>query len=504
MKKFSISVCYFHLNQTLAEPPDRVSPTAEFIWENLIKLSEKLPFTELKDLKSQLVCYEFDGEYQDFKHQTKTLNLINEWLTKEQKKIALTAIHKNQLAISGELQPFLWHDTYAFDLTLSPADDERDIAAAEIDLFEPSSLFLECSENTLGETIWLYGQTEIPDTECQGVADELVRNLLKNTNFTFRLVDKGNLLKVPLFEYEISQANQPNKLYRILVWIDNQGISPDVTSVYDDLFNSLLTRHKIEYVYQQAKKSYIAARKAYSELEAKITQFKQDKPLEELQKLLESMPELSMQYQRQLRNLQGHYTTIKTNQLNYQTYLQKFWQPGDIPSWREFGEITCKRYLDQIEIYLSYIQPGKDLIGEFINTLRGLVEIEQAKSDRQLQQTLQNKENEEKDRDRNLQITIAVVGVGIGVAGVVSSSYTLAVDKPWASPSFQHPLPLHPFFSAIIVSCICGGVLGWLALLTARKVLKSSSDRQSVSGSQSQPVNPVLQEAEEVRSTRDT
>ncbi|MEG4422158.1 hypothetical protein QUA70_26770 [Microcoleus sp. LAD1_D5] len=77
MKKFSISVCYFHLNQTLAEPPDRVSPTAEFIWEKLIKLSEKMPFNELKDLKSQLVCYEFDEVSNDFKHQTKALNLIN-------------------------------------------------------------------------------------------------------------------------------------------------------------------------------------------------------------------------------------------------------------------------------------------------------------------------------------------------------------------------------------------------------------------------------------------
>ena len=82
-------------------------------------------------------------------------------LTKEQLPIALTAIHQNQLAISGSLAAFLFHDTYAFDLTLSPADNERDVAAAEIDLFEPSSLFLECSENTLGETIWLYGQTEI-------------------------------------------------------------------------------------------------------------------------------------------------------------------------------------------------------------------------------------------------------------------------------------------------------------------------------------------------------
>ena len=299
-------------------------------------------------------------------------------------------------------------------------------------------------------------------------------SLLKNTNFTFGLVAQGNLLKVPLFEYEISQPNQRNKLYRILVWIDNQGISPDVKSVYDPLFNSLLTRHKIEYAYQEGRESYNRARKAYSELEAKIKQFKQNEPLEELQKLLESMPELSMQYQRQLRNLQGHYTTIKTNQINYQTYLQKFWLPGDIPSWREFGEITCKRYLDQIETYLSYIQPGKDLIGEFINTLRGLVEIEQAKSDRNLQNTI--------------QAVGTGIGVGVGFAGILAAGYPL-IEKPWDFPSPQHPLlPPHPFIIAVVLSCLSGGGLGWLAWFSTKRYLnrKSSDQQTSVPSPQNQ------------------
>ena len=489
MKNFSISVCYFHLNQTLAEPLDRVSPKADLIWENLIKLSEKLPFTELKDFKSKLACYELDEESNVFKHKTEALNLINQWLTKEQKPIELAAIDQNGLAINGKLQPFLLHDTYAFDLSLLTENYDQDITPQELCLFEPSSLLLDCSENTLGETIWFYGETEVGDTECQTVADKLVTSFMENTEFTAKLVAQGSLLKVLLFEYEISPRNQPDRRYKILVWVNNRSIDLDseIDQVYNYLFGSLGTRHKIEYVYQQAQENYSEARKAYSDIEAKIKEFKQDKPLEELQKLLESMPELSMQYQRQLRNLQWHYTTIKTNQLNYQTYLQKFWQPGDIPSWREFGENTCKRYLDQIEIYLSYIQPGKDLIGEFINTLRGLVEIEQAKSDRQLQQTLQDNEKEEKKRDRNLQITIAVVGVGIGVAGVVSSSYTLAVDKPWAAPSFQHPLPLHPFFSAIIVSCICGGGLGAIAWWIAPKLFKRSDDRTSLPSSENQP-----------------
>jgi hypothetical protein len=477
MKNFSISVCFFHLNQTLNEPLDRVSPQADLIWQNLIKLSEKLPFTELKDLKSKLACYEFDPESNVFQHKGESLNLIHLWLTKEQQPIELTAINQNGLAIGGKLQPFLLNETYAFDLALYPENPDRDIAPEELYLFEPSSLFLDCSENTLGETIWFYGETAVGDAECQDAADTLVTNFLKNTKFTARLVDegKGKLLKVPLFEYEIKQENQPNKLYNILVWINNQAINPDFTSAYDNLFGALWTRHKIEYVYPQGRENYKKARKLYSELEAKIKEFKQDLPLEELQKLLESMPELSMQYQRQLRNLQAHYTTIKTNQINYQNYLQEFWRSGDISTWQEFGEITCKRYLDQIETYISYIQPGKDLIAEFINTLRGLVEIEQAKSDRQLQQTLQDNEKEEKKRDRNLQNTIQAVGtgigVGVGVAGIVAAGYPL-IEKPWDFPSPQHPLlPPHPFIIALVLSCLSGGGLGWLAWFSTKRYL---------------------------------
>ncbi|MCU0545980.1 MAG: hypothetical protein MUE44_28080 [Oscillatoriaceae cyanobacterium Prado104] len=500
------------------EPLDRVSPQADLIWENLIKLSDKLPFTELKNLKSELACYEFDRESNVFQHKTESLNLINLWLTKKQEPIELTAINQNGLSISGNLQTFLLNDTYAFDLTLSPADSDRDILPEELYLFEPSSLFLDCSENTLGETIWFYGETAVDDTKCQDAADELVTNFLKNTKFTARLVDegKGKLLQVPLFEYEISQGNQPNKRYRILVWINNRAIDPDFTSAYDYLFGALWTHHKIEYAYQQGRESYKAARKIYSELEAKIQEFKQDLPLEKLQKILESMPEISMQYQRQLRNLQAHYTTIKVNQRNHQNYLQKFWQPGDISTWQEFGKITCKRYLDQIETYLSYIQPGKDLISEFINTLRGLVEIEQAKfdraaelrekeRDRQLQQTLQDNEKEEKKRDRELENTIQAVGtglgVGAGVAGVLASSYQ-SIEKPWALPTPQHPLLApHPFVMTIALSLLCGYGLGWIAWFWTKRHLnqkleESSREQQTLSASQNPPINNILQQGE--------
>ncbi len=496
MKNFSINVCFFHLNQSLTETLERVSPQADLIWENLIKLSEKLPFTELKDLKSKLACYELDRESNVFQHKKESLNLINLWLTKEEEPIALTAINQHGLSISGKLQPFLLKDTYAFDLALYPENPDRDIALEELDLFEPSSLFLDCSGNTLGETIGLYGETAVGDAECEDAADKLVTSFLKNTKFTATLVDKGQgkLLEIPLFEYEIKQNNQPNKLYNILVWINNQAINPDFDSAYEDLFGALWARHKIEYAYKQGRESYKEARKLYSDLEAKIKEFKQNMPLTELQKLLEAMPELSMQYQRQLRNLLGHHTTIQVNHRNYQKYLQQFWKTGDIATWQEFDKITCKRYLQQIRTYISYIQPGKDLISEFINTLRGLVAIEQAKSDGELQKILQNNEKGDKERDQELEITIQAVGTGIGVgigfAGILASSYPL-IEKPWALPSFQHPLPPHPFIIAIGISCLFGGGLGGFAwFFTKRhlknKLLKTSSDRTSLPSPENQ------------------
>lgn len=494
MKNFSISVCFFHLNQTIAESTDQISPKADLIWENLIALSEKLPFPELKDLKSKLVCYEWDEESKVFKHKTEALNLINRWLSKEQQPIKLAAINQNGLAISGQLQPFLLHDTYAFDLTLYPDDPHQDITVEELNLFQPSSLFLDCSENTLGETIWFNCQAEITDDQCQYLADRLVKDFLKDTKFTARLVDQGNLLKVPLFQYEISHKNQPNKLYNILVWIDNKNINPEITPVYDYLFGSLWTRHKIEYVYEQGRESYSKARKVYSQIEAKVKEFKQNQPLEKLQKILESMPELSMQYQRQLRNLQAHYTTIKTNQINYQTYLQKFWQPGDISTWQEFGETTCKRYLDQIETYLEYIRPGKDLIGEFTNTLRGLVEIEQAKLDRSLERTIQ------------------ILGAGLGAGGIVASAVSGHIDKPLVikipQPGEQIHPGVHSIFYSVLAVVIVGGLVGvingrWKINLPLSFFNGKSGNSPNLPGSES-PEVAISPEEEKARSPKPT
>ncbi|MEG4347780.1 hypothetical protein QUB70_31550 [Microcoleus sp. A003_D6] len=296
----------------------------------------------------------------------------------------------------------------------------------------------------------------------------------------------------------------------MLNYQDENDNLKNLSKHYEDIVDLLCSYHKIKFVYQQAEVSYQAALEFSQQIEQKITEFvgyvaDKNNNLDKFSKMLDELPLLALEHSKYCGELEVHRTTIEINQQTYQDSLQKLLDSGSsLDSWQKFSNHAKNIFLKQIQCWFNYMSPRKEIAQQLTASIRGLVEIEQAKSDRQLQQILQDNEKGEKKRDRNLPITIAVVGIGIGVAGVVSSSYTLAVEKPWAPPSFQHPLPLHPFFGAVIVSCLGGGILGGLAWLIARKVLKSSFDRQSVSGSQSQPVNHVLQEAEEVRSTRDT
>ena len=202
----------------------------------------------------------------------------------------------------------------------------------------------------------------------------------------------------------------------------------------------------------------------------------------QLKELLKTVPKYTLQ----LRNLEDCLNTLDIHTRNYQLKLKRLQSAvnDELDLFNRFAERESETFQLQIQADLNYSKPGAQLLDQAISSIRGLVEIDQAESDRKLQETLNIKENREKEKDLNLQITIAVVGVGIGVAGVVSSSYTLAVDKRWDFPSPQHPLLWpHPFFMAIIISCLCGGIFGGVAFLTARKLLIKPSSVEAISPS---------------------
>ncbi|MEG5138265.1 MULTISPECIES: hypothetical protein [unclassified Microcoleus] len=476
----------FHLCNNLAKGDKQPVDKADHLWQkcaalgHLLQTNPPLDFLpeKLSNRNSQntqqsdyLELYESDGDrFVSFE----------------------TVSQPDQLPLTGEIYPLQLHDTYALDFTLRSPNLTLEIN--QLSNLNFQGCLLPCEiQASLGQTLVLFAKPVDFAGNHQDLAVACVDALFQNSELKqpkAYLIGEGKLLGSPIFEFDNSQED-PRLKCHILVWLDTDEKTSEIEKLgnyYRPLINLLCCRSKILYVYYQAHRCNQEARKLYSQLEEKVEEFshlKSDRKerLEQLEGWLTELPKIGLTYARYLRDIELHQIAIETNSKNYSYWLKKLGESSikeidNLDFFKEFIKDSCKIFQQQIKLNMSYLTAGKELFQQMIETIQGILEV-----DAQKQQV--ESEKNENERDRNLQITIAVVGVGIGVAGIVCSSYPL-IEKPWALPSFQHPLPPHPFISAIIVSCLGGGIFGGLALLAARKLFKPSSNQTSLPSSENQ------------------
>ena len=157
--------------------------------------------------------------------------------------------------------------------------------------------------------------------------------------------------------------------------------------------------------------------------------------LTDLKILMAEVPQTNLDYTRCLQDLQIHHTAITTNITNYSICLEKIKEISNdnIPQfWQEFLQKDCHKWQQQIQTDINYLTPGKELFGQLIDTIRGIVETQQAESDRTTQKILQRKEATDKQRNDNLQTVIAILGFGLGAAqvGVSTAPYIIHQKQP--------------------------------------------------------------------------
>lgn len=451
MKNFTISLYAFHLRHTLTDSPDEADANANLLWENLAKLGEgSLPFPELKDVRSKLICYQ-NGKYEPKLERGRQ----TDWLTNSGSLDLGSIPTAEGFKINGNLQPFLVNDTYAADFTLSPESPNISIDVPQLQLFKPGCLLPSKIQASLGHTLWIYGEVDASE-DCQALASKCAVALLAGTNLNPVLVNEDNLFGSLLFEYQAPDPNEPQnpaKQCRILVSLNNSNADTltYVGKAYDCLRDLLICHHKILFIYQEARNCYPQARELYSKLEQQIQGFQRLIPdpktrLKKLKELLTSIPLDAVTYNCYLRDLKAHHTAINTNIKNYHTCLEKIKGIGNPPQfWEDFLNRSDEQWQNQIQIYSDYLAPGQELFEKMIDTIRGIVEIEQA------------------ERDRSLEKTIQIIGVGLGAGAIVSGVVTQHIDKPFAPISFNnppHPLVLSLFWS--VLATLGFGVLAWL------------------------------------------
>ncbi|OUL20364.1 hypothetical protein [Nostoc sp. 106C] len=462
MKNFSLSLYAFHLRHTLTELPDEVVTDANLLWENLAKVGENaLLFIGLKDLRSKLICYQ-NNVYEPKREQGRK----TEWLTDAGSLDLGSLPTTDGFKINANLQPFLLNDTYAVDLTLFPESPNISIDIPKLQHFKPISLLPANIKPSLGQTLWIYGEVN-PNEDCDALAQQFTTALVAGTNLNPVQINKGELFGSLLFEYQALDPNEPDnpaKQCQISIIINNSQ-SSTVTlaeTAYDWLLNLLCSYHKILYIYHLARQRYREARTIYSDLEKKIQKFNSLQSnsqiqLTDLKSLMAEIPQKSFDYTQCLQDLQTHHTAITTNITNYKICLDKIQTIGNgnsPQSWQDFLQKDCHKWQEQIQTDINYLAPGKELFGQLVDTIRGIVETQQAESDRSLERTIQ------------------ILGIGFGGGAIISSVVVQHIDKlnkPLAaiSPDNQP----HPFYASLLLSFFATLLfiaLGWLITKRSR------------------------------------
>ena len=430
----------FHLRQNLAHNSSQLVENSNNLWKKCQEIGQKLGIPKLESLSTS----------------------ENELISNED-FIKFTAIkHEDNHHLSGEIKRLPIHDTYALDLTFRYP--QKEVALTDLKGLNQDNCLLPININaSLGQTLVFFAQPVGAIHDEEAFADACVKALISEAEFNklnLSFQEKGKLLSSQIFEYN-NNADSPQEQCHILIWLNTNQQTTDLEKTekfYYALIDLLNCRSKIIYARSESQWCYQQAREEYSQLEEKVNEFNdiKDKPVDskfkEFNQWLNEIPEISFNYSRYLRDLELHKATIQTNVKNYKLYLDKLKAIGikdDLKFLSDFIELAEDIFIEQINTDLAYLKPGQSLFEQLIDSIRGIVEIEKTK------------------RERNLNTTINTLGIGFGGGAIISGVVVQHIDKIQQPVDFYLSFnkPLHPFYASLFISIAATlffTLIGWL------------------------------------------
>ncbi|PSB46801.1 hypothetical protein C7B67_19765 [filamentous cyanobacterium Phorm 6] len=374
--------------------------------------------------------------------------------------------------LEGFVQPLQIQDSYAFCLNIGcPEDGTAD--NQDVDLikeFNPNqALLINGDDNFLGQTLlitaWLPENSPDNLDSLKPLADKC-RDALFQGDSLPPFYRSGKLFGSPIFEY--GSITDIANYRHLLVWLlAEKQADKDLNTCQEEIFDLLFYRNKIIKVFQDSRKIYHELDREYRIIE-KNMEVLQDQfargtvltpsQLLEFQEQLKQLFSKGITYTRLLRKLEDYDNTIALNLNNYTDILSKICDilgsdEEELSILNHFSRKTAPYFRSQIAGDLGYFRHGTSLIEQAIASIRGIVEIEQARNDRTNQDALRKSEIGEKDRDDRLESKIQAIGVGLAAGGIAASSGT---DKLFETVQ-NHQIPvvmhLHPFAFSFLLSC---------------------------------------------------
>ncbi|MEH2144314.1 hypothetical protein [Nostoc sp.] len=368
--------------------------------------------------------------------------------------------------IKGFAHPLRIYDSYSLWLNLRRPEQEDDNPTADVDItflsrlnpnncltFKEHPLFLG---QTLLITAWLTGAKD--KKFVKQIAEECLTAVFPDSQKQPPFNRQGELFGSPIFEYGL--FSQISNYQHVLIWLfaDEQA-DVKFNQCYQELLDLFFFRTKIIKAYKDSREIYKKLDAAYLQIEAeldKVPKLGEQKSLgttnlTNFKNQLKALPQLVLTYTRLLRNLEDYHNTIAINAYNYAERLQRIHGiiiAEDISFLETFSHKNCPFFQQQINADLGYFRHGSELLARAIDSIRGIVEIEQAESDRSLENTVQ------------------ILGIGFGGGAIASGIIVQHIDKinqPLTAISPKNPP--HPFYASLLLSVLATFFfigIGWL------------------------------------------
>ena len=356
---------------------------------------------------------------------------------------------QQDILITGLAYPCRISDSYGLWLNLRRPEQENnqpteDVETDFLKLLNPNNcLILPEHPLFIGQTIlitaWLNNAKN--QNDHQTIADECLKQIFPDQNTVPPFYRQGELFGSPIFEYGL--PNQSSQYQQVLIWLfTKQETGNKFDQSYQQLLDLFFHHSKIIKAYKDSRAIYKDLDKKYRDIESevnKILELKNNQDitrqdLKKLQNQLKAFPTLGLEYTRLLLSLEDSQNTIVINADNYSNKLEQIKHNlnGENLDFLEiFLNKNCATFKRQIQADLGYFQHGSQLLDQAVNSIRGIVEIEQAKSDRSLERTVQ------------------VLGIGFGGGAIFSGIIVQHIG------TINQPLlPKNPFLASLILSII--------------------------------------------------
>ncbi|MBH8553522.1 hypothetical protein I8751_14310 [Nostocaceae cyanobacterium CENA357] len=298
----------------------------------------------------------------------------------------------------------------------------------------------------LGQT-WIISGWTVPDNSLidEITVQDIYKSLITQAH---QYQQKGEFLGATVWEMwrgEERWEGIEKDSHVMLIFYPEEAKFAAASQYYNAWRYLFYCKHKILWSYEQGRTLKLRLLQQFKD-SLTDTNILSKKDLQELKEELQININSLSKYVQNINLLPIQQHTVEVNLKNYDKQCQKYLFNEQF--LKEFSNIVKNKYQVQLEKDYLSLNPGLAILENVTTTIRGMVEIEQAK------------------RDRNLNNTVAIAGVGLATSQIASSIILAQEPPPQDLPFFQTTAFWWSLATGLVANLILWSILRLYRLIT--------------------------------------